>query len=157
MKLKINKTNASYCVYKMSDYCIICTDIIEKLGVIVYMKLHFHRHADDIFFQSVKTLGFILSITLSFWSLDSLLMLYLTPPRPRTWACLNFMELNNVYRRQKNWNASNDSSQPLVKIVVSPLMTMPVTRISSSIYSQHTRNGRSHHLDALFLLLFMQD
>jgi hypothetical protein len=62
MKLKINKTNVSYCVYTMSDYCIVCTDIIEKLGVIVYMKLHFHQHADDIFSQSAKILRFILSI-----------------------------------------------------------------------------------------------
>jgi hypothetical protein len=77
------KTNVLYYNYKICDSSVTRTDTIKDLGILLDSKLHFHAHVDYIFSQSVRTLGSIRTVTCSFSTLDSLLILYLTPVRPK--------------------------------------------------------------------------
>jgi hypothetical protein len=77
------KTNVLYYSYKICDLFITRTDTIKDPGVQLDSKLHFHAHVNYISSQSVRTLGLIQTITYSFSTLDSLLILYLTTVRPK--------------------------------------------------------------------------
>jgi hypothetical protein len=77
------KTNVLYYIYKICDSSVTGTDTIKDLGILLDSKLHFHAHVDYIFSQSIKTLALIRTVTYSFSTLDSLLILYLTPVRPK--------------------------------------------------------------------------
>jgi hypothetical protein len=77
------KTNVLYYSYNISDLFITRIDTIKDLGVQLYSKLHFHAHVDYIFSQSIKMLGLIRTVTYSFSTLHSLLILYLTLVAPK--------------------------------------------------------------------------
>jgi hypothetical protein len=92
MKLKIRetrviissrKTNGLYYVYKIQDSSITCTDTIKHLVIQLDSKLHFHTHVYYIFPQSLSTSGLIRTLTYSFPTLDSLLLLYATFLTPK--------------------------------------------------------------------------
>jgi hypothetical protein len=67
----------SYYAYKIRDSSITCTDIIKDLRVQLHSKLHFHAYLDYFVFQSVRMLGLVRTVTYSFSTLESSLMLYL--------------------------------------------------------------------------------
>jgi hypothetical protein len=86
-KLKVNKTRfILFCkkahwdgyVNKLCLSSIALTDCIWNLGVLTDTKLHFHQQLDNIFFQAIRLLGIIRTVTFSF----SFLMLYCTLVRP---------------------------------------------------------------------------
>jgi hypothetical protein len=55
---------------------ILRTDCIKDLGVYIDCKLHFHQHVDYLFCHAMKLLGLIHTLTFSFSTLNSLLMLF---------------------------------------------------------------------------------
>jgi hypothetical protein len=92
MKLNISKTraitfsrttNTLLLKYKLGASYITRTDFIKDLGVFIDSKLYFHLHVDHIFSQSIMLLSLIRNITFSFSTLDTLLILHLSPVRPK--------------------------------------------------------------------------
>jgi hypothetical protein len=105
------KTNVLYYNYKICDSSITRTDTIKDLGVQLDSKLHFHAHFDYIFSQSVRTLGLIRTVTYSFSTLDSLLILYLTLVRPKleyasnVWNSITATDAKKLERIQRKFVA----------------------------------------------------
>jgi hypothetical protein len=64
--------------YKLCASPIVRMDTITDLGVFLDLKLYFHQNVDYISSQALKLLGRVHSITFSFSTPDSLLMLYAT-------------------------------------------------------------------------------
>jgi hypothetical protein len=64
--------------YQLRRAIITLTSSIKDLGVFFDSKLLFHNHVNYIFFECIKLLGLIRSITYSFSSLESLYVLYFT-------------------------------------------------------------------------------
>jgi hypothetical protein len=77
------KTNVLNYQYRLGNSFTLLTDFIKYLGVRVDCKLHFHRHVDFLYSHALKLLGLIRTITFSFPTVDSLLMLYFA------WSYLN--------------------------------------------------------------------
>jgi hypothetical protein len=57
-------------------YDIVRTACIKDLGAFVDSKLYSHKHVEYLFFHTIKLLDLIRTITVSFSSLDSLMMRY---------------------------------------------------------------------------------
>lgn len=77
------KTSIIYFNYLLNNVIINRKDYIRDLGVLLDSKLYFHYHVDFIRSQSLKMIGLIRSITYSFSTPDSLLVLYYTLVRSR--------------------------------------------------------------------------
>jgi hypothetical protein len=59
--------------------------IVKKaLGVLIVSKLHFHHHVDHILFFKIRLLCLIQTVTYSFSSLHSLVVLYCRLLRPKS-------------------------------------------------------------------------
>jgi hypothetical protein len=69
------KTNVLNYQYRLGNTFILQTGCIKDLDVHIGCKLHFHHHV-DFFSHALKLLVLIRTITFSFSTLDSLLMLY---------------------------------------------------------------------------------
>jgi hypothetical protein len=87
MKVNITKTrvisfsrkpNVLKYDYKLCQSSNTRTDSIEDLGVYIDGKFHFHDHVNHIFYDCIKLLGLIRSITLHFSSPEYMLRLYIT-------------------------------------------------------------------------------
>jgi hypothetical protein len=76
MKLNTSKTRVIFNTlifhYKLCHSSITHTDSIKDLGAFIDSKLHFHNHVDYVFYQCIKFLGLVRTITLPFSSLVSL-------------------------------------------------------------------------------------
>jgi hypothetical protein len=66
-------------VDKLCQSSIALTECIWNLGVLTDTKVHFHKQVDNIFFQAIRLLGIIRTVTFSFSSLT----VYCTLVRPR--------------------------------------------------------------------------
>jgi hypothetical protein len=111
----------------------------KDLGVLSSMKLSFHHHTGYIFCQSVNMLGLIRTINFTFSTVDFILILHLT-------AGHNFMELHNIYRRQKALLFSGRSCFPWrwkVRFVYTPWRQTRDWRYIST-YSQPRQTYDTH-------------
>jgi hypothetical protein len=68
-------SNISIFNYILYNYGILRTDCIKYLGVFLDSKLSFHQQVDYLFSHAIKLLGRIWTVTLSFSSLDSFMVL----------------------------------------------------------------------------------
>jgi hypothetical protein len=82
---------------------------IKDLGVFLDSKLYFHQHVDYLFSDTITLLGLIRSITFSFSSLDSLMILYSSLVRSKleyasvAWNSLTNTKSNKLERIQKKF------------------------------------------------------
>jgi hypothetical protein len=163
MKLNVNKIkvvaftrkiNVLYYGYKICDWFISRTDNIKDLGVQLDSKLRFHAHVECIFSQPVRTLGTIRTVTCSFSTLDSLLILYLTPVSPKleyvstVWNSITVTDAKQPERIQRKFVAlCQDRFSTHGHVTDGDFL---------EFMKLHTLHDRRIHLDALFLLLFNQ-
>jgi hypothetical protein len=72
------KTSVLNFQYRLVNYFILRTDCIKDLGAYIDCKLYFHQHLNFIFSHAMKllVLGLIRTLTFSFSTLDSLLILF---------------------------------------------------------------------------------
>jgi hypothetical protein len=70
------KTNVLNYKHRLENSLILRTDFIKDLGVYIDCKLLFHYHVDFLFPHAMKLPRLIRRITFSFYTIDSLLMLY---------------------------------------------------------------------------------
>jgi hypothetical protein len=84
------KTTVLNYQYRLGNSSILRADCIKDLGVHTDSKLHFHRHVDFLFSHTMKLLGLIRTITFSFSTLDSLLMLYIATVQSKLECYLEF-------------------------------------------------------------------
>jgi hypothetical protein len=118
MKLNVNKSRViSFCrktnrrlfYYKLCESLITRTECVKDLGVESDSKLHFHHHVDYIFSQAIRLLGLIRTVTFSFSSLQSLLMLYYTLARPKleygsvAWNSITSTDASKLGRVQRQF------------------------------------------------------
>jgi hypothetical protein len=118
MKLNVNKTRVitfsrkmNLCLfdYKLCELLITQTECIKDLGVQIDSKLHFHHHVDYIFSQANRLLGLIRTVTFSFSSLQSLLMLCYTVVRPKleyvsvAWNSITSTDASELERIQRKF------------------------------------------------------
>jgi hypothetical protein len=159
MKLNVNKTrvisfsrktNLLLFDYKLCESLITRTECIRDLGVQIDSKLRFHNHVDYVFSQTIRLLGLIRSVTFSFSSLQSLLMLYCTLVRPK-------LEYASV-----TWNSISSTDASKLERIQRKFVSLCHRRLFSHLsYSYanvlnylkfRTLSDRRWHLDALFLL-----
>jgi hypothetical protein len=79
----IRKTNPLQYTYTNTDFCIIQTEAIKAFGLIIDLKLHRLQHVHYIYSQSIKLIVISQTITISFSTLDYLLLLYFNLIRPK--------------------------------------------------------------------------
>jgi hypothetical protein len=89
------KTTVLNYQYRLGNSPILRADCIKDLGVYIDSKLHFHQHVDFLFSHTMKLLGLIRTITFSFSTLDSLLMLYIAIVRSK----LEYAALTGILSR----------------------------------------------------------
>jgi hypothetical protein len=77
------KTTVLNYQYRLGNSPIMWADCIKGLGVHIDSKLNFHQHVEFLFSQTMKWLGLIRTITFTFSTLDSLLMLYIAIVRSK--------------------------------------------------------------------------
>jgi hypothetical protein len=100
-----------YYQYKLGNSLILPTDCIKDLGVHIDYKLHFHHHIDFLSSLVMKLLGLIRTITFSFSTIDSLLMLYLILVRSKleyasaVWNSVTITDSNKLERIQRKFAA----------------------------------------------------
>jgi hypothetical protein len=92
MKLNVNKTRViSFSrktklllfYYKLCESWTTRTECMKDLGVLIDSKFHLHNHVDYIFSEAIRFLDLIRSVTFSFSSLQSLLILYCILVKPK--------------------------------------------------------------------------
>jgi hypothetical protein len=118
MKINANKTrvisfsrkiNALTFIYVICNSDILCTDCIKDLGDFLDSKLYFHQYADYIFSHTIKLLRLIQTITFSFSSLESLMMLCSSLVRSKleyasvAWNSLTNTDSNKTERIKKKF------------------------------------------------------
>jgi hypothetical protein len=159
MKLNVNKTTVisfsrkmNLCLfdYKLCESLITWTECIKDLGVQIDSELHFHHHVDYIFSQAVRLLGLIRTVTSSFSSLQSLLMLYYTLVRPKleyasvVWNSITCCDASKLQRIQ--WKFASLCHHRFFS-------HLPYSYTNVLNYLKfHTLSDLRCHLDALFLL-----
>jgi hypothetical protein len=95
--------------YVICNTDILRTDCTEDLGVFLDFKLCFDQHVDYLFSDTITLLGLIRTITFSFSSLDSLMMLYISLVRSKleyasvAWNSLTNTDSNKLERIQKKF------------------------------------------------------
>jgi hypothetical protein len=100
------ETNVLNYQYRHRNYFILQTDYIKDLGVHIDCKLHF-RHVDFLVSHALKLLGLIRTITFSFSTIDSLLMLYFALVRSKleyasvAWNSVTITDSNKLEPVQK--------------------------------------------------------
>jgi hypothetical protein len=144
------KTNLLLFDIKLCESLITRTECIKDLGVLIDSKLHFHNRVDYIFSQTIRLLGLIRSVTFSFSSLQSLLMLYCTLVRTKleyASVAWNFITLLMPV------SLSAFSGNLYLFVIVVFFSHVPYSYANILNYLKfHTLNYRRCHLDALFLL-----
>jgi hypothetical protein len=70
------KTNSIYFNYKLCNNLVTRSQFVKDVGVLMDCKLYFHQYIDYILSQGLKMLGLIRYIASSFFTLESLLVLY---------------------------------------------------------------------------------
>jgi hypothetical protein len=144
------KTNVLYYTYKICDSSITRNETKKDLGVQLVSKLHFHAHVNYIFSQSVRTLGLIRTITYSFSTLDSLLILYLIRVRPRieyastVWNSIAATDAKKLERIQRKFVALCQN-----RFSTHDYVTYEVFLEFLKLYTLHDRRL---HFDALFFI-----
>jgi hypothetical protein len=97
--------------YQYIDCSITHTGTIRDIGLNLDTKLHFHAIAGYIFFQSVRLLGLIRTITYSFSAFDSSLILYWNLVTPKlecssgVWNSVPSADAKVPYRIQRKFVA----------------------------------------------------
>jgi hypothetical protein len=92
---------------RLGNPFILRTDFIKDLGVHIDRKLHFHRHVDFIVSHALKLLGLLLTLTFSFSTIDSLLILYFALVISKleyafvAWSSVTIADSNKLERVQK--------------------------------------------------------
>jgi hypothetical protein len=120
------------------------------LLLLLLLLLHFNAHVDYIFSQSVRTLGLIRTVTYSFSTLDSLLILYLTLVRPKleyapaVWNSVTATDAKKLERMQRKF----------VALCQNPFYTYDHVTYGDFLefLKLHTLHDRRLHLDALFFI-----
>jgi hypothetical protein len=81
------------------------------MGVYIDCKLHFHQHVDYLFSHAMKLLGLIRTLTFSFSTLDSLLILFFASVISKleyasvAWNSVTVTDSNKLERVQKTFAA----------------------------------------------------
>jgi hypothetical protein len=94
--------------YRLGNFFIMRIDCIKDFGVHIDCKLHFHRHVDFLFSHAMKLLELICTLTFSFSTIDSVLMLYFALVRSKleyasvAWNSVTITDSNKPERVQKN-------------------------------------------------------
>jgi hypothetical protein len=70
------KTNVLNHQYRLGNSRILRTDCIKDLVIHINCELHFHHHVSFLFSHAVKLLGLICTITFSFSTIYSLVVLH---------------------------------------------------------------------------------
>jgi hypothetical protein len=103
------KTNMLTFHYVIYNSVITSTDCINDLSVFLDAKRYFNQHVDYLFSHTIKLLGLIGTITPSFSSLDSLMMLYSSPLRSKlehaslVWNSLTTTDFSKLERIQEKF------------------------------------------------------
>jgi hypothetical protein len=144
------KTNVLYYSYKICDSFVTRTDTIKDLGIQLDSKLHSHAHVDYIFAQSIRMLGSIRTVTYCFSTLDSLLILYLTPVGPK-------LEYASTV-----WNSITATDAKRLERIQRKFVALYQTRFFThdhvtygdflEFLKPHTPHDRRLYLDALFFI-----
>jgi hypothetical protein len=101
------KTNVLYYTYKLWDSSVTRTDTIKDLGIQLDSILHFRAHVRRYFLPIRKDTGLNRSITYSFATLDSLLILYFNLARPKlkyssnVWSSVTSTDAEKLDRFQR--------------------------------------------------------
>jgi hypothetical protein len=147
------KTNSIYFNYKLCNNLEARSQCVKNLGVLLDCKLYFHQNINYIFSQSLKMLGLIRYITSSFFTLDSLLVLYSTLVRSKT-------EYASVA-----WNSITITDSSKLERIQRKFVALCYTRFLNGVCDYNyedilvrlnflTLHLRMRHLDALFLICF---
>ncbi|PNF19683.1 hypothetical protein B7P43_G05097 [Cryptotermes secundus] len=144
------KTTVLKYQYRLGNFFILRTDSIKDLGVLIDSKLHFHQHVDILFSQTMKLLGLIRTITFSFSTLDSLLMLYTALIRSK-------LEYASVV-----WNSITNTDSSKLERIQRKFAALCHNRFFKDIdyhyfsildkLNLQTLDVRRRHIDALFLI-----
>jgi hypothetical protein len=106
-----SKTTVLNYQYRLGNSPILRADCIKDLGVHIDSKLHFHQHVDFLFSHAMKLLGLTRTITFSFSTLDSSLMLYIAIVRSKleyasvVWNSITNTDSNKLERLQRTFSA----------------------------------------------------
>jgi hypothetical protein len=124
---------------------------IKDLGLHIDSKLHFHEHVDFLFSHTIKLLGLIRTIKLSFSSLDSLQMPYTATVRSKleyasvVWNSMTNTDSNKLERMETKFAAlchNNFFPQDIGYHYINTLDKLNL----------QTLQVRRRHTDALFLI-----
>jgi hypothetical protein len=105
------KTNVSNYQYRLGNSFILPTDCIKDLGVHIDCKLHFHHDVDFLFSHTMKLLGLIRTLTFSFSTTDSLLILFFALVRSKleyasvSWNSVTTTDSNKLEGVQRKFAA----------------------------------------------------
>jgi hypothetical protein len=105
------KTISVNCNYSLCDQCIIRTDSIEDLGVILDCKLCFRHHVDYVCSQPLKMLALVRKLTFSFSAIDGLLSSYFASVTSKlqyvspVWNDIMASDADNLERVQRKFAA----------------------------------------------------
>jgi hypothetical protein len=105
------KTNVLIYDYKLCQFPITRSHSIKDLGVYTDNKLHFHDHVNYIFSQSTRLSGLIRNITFNFFSIESMLRLYIALVRSKleyasvVWNSITSTDASKLERIQQRFAA----------------------------------------------------
>ena len=152
MQLIVNKTRVISFSPSPSSTCLalitncVNTDCIIGLGVLTDSKLYFHHQVDSIFSQTIRLLGLIRRVTISFSSLECLLMLYCTVKVP---ICLCYVEHHYFY-----WCKTEHNQLKFLSLCHRRIFNnIEHNYVNVPNYKKfHTLSVHRRHLEALFFL-----
>ena len=117
-------------------------------------KLHLHAHVNYIASQSARMLGLIRNITHSFYTPESLLILYLKLIKTELeYASIVRNSMSSIGAKKKSWNAFSGISKPYVKPV--SLLTLRSRWFSWTYRASHPARQKTT-LIHYFLFLSIQ-
>jgi hypothetical protein len=145
------KTNSVHFNYYVSNEIILRSDCIKDLGIMLDSKLYFHRHADFVYSQALRTLGLIRYVTHNFSSLDYVVVLYNSLIGSKleyasvVWNNLSLTDSNKIENIQRKF----------ANLCYCRFFQADFLRNYNSILTSlnfRALHSRRRHLDALFLI-----
>jgi hypothetical protein len=144
------KTNSLNYQYSLGNSFILRTDCIRDLGVYIDCKLYFHQHVDHLFSHAMELLGLIRTLTFSFSTLVSIVILFFALVRSK-------LEYASVA-----WNSATATDSNKLERMQKKVATLCHKRFFCDIEYHYditleklnlqTLHIRRHHINALFLI-----